>query len=179
LKFGVTHFYFDYAERQGAETALRCLLKQLVYQLESVPPELERAYDLWDGQDMRPSFVSLFITLSQKFSKVFIILDGFDEVLEDQRRLLVGDLKALLRGAPNVYAYVTTRPHLLQEFTRELPTKMLEIKADDDDVVKYLKQQLEHEDLDDDLKRNITESISCQAKGQSHLLYSPLTSDFC
>src|SRR5271169_5629853 len=68
VKTGVAHFYFDQNDRihQKAVHVIRCLLKQLVFQLDSVPNALESTYDLFLQNDGQEPEKELFNVLLEK-----------------------------------------------------------------------------------------------------------------
>ncbi|KAJ6467478.1 hypothetical protein DFH09DRAFT_832865, partial [Mycena vulgaris] len=67
-------------------------------------------------------------------AKVYIVIDAVDEYPEDSRRILLGSL-AVMGSAVNMM--LTSRPHITPDTS--LPNlKALELRANDDDVRKYL-----------------------------------------
>lgn len=164
----------DVSQAQSVEAVLGCLLKQLAYQLEYVPAELNAAYDDSVKRGGRSSFEGLFIRCLAKFAKVFMFVDAFDECLESQQKSLLDFLKKSLEVAPNLFVCVTSRLHLLNDLQQMTPSQTrIEIRASDEDILKYLKDQLNSEEnLDghDDLKAKLQELIRNNAKGQYCLL---------
>jgi ankyrin repeat domain-containing protein 50 len=175
VKIGVVHFYFEYnrRENQRADEVIKSLLKQLIYQLDTIPENVEQAYQQFETRGLIAtpnfdSFVDFFIACSKKFfTKVFIFLDAYDESLDEDKRTLVTALDKMLKSGPKIYVYMTTRPHLVGELSKELgEVEKLEIKAVDSDISKYLNQKLEPEkDLDPEIESNIKSSIMTNAKG--------------
>jgi hypothetical protein len=177
-KTAVLFFYFDYTDPSArtAEAAISALLKQLVYQLGSLPKQLESIYDksLMEGPTSKPqidTFAELFIAFSAQFSKVFILIDAYDECLKEDRPLLNSWLQRFSES--RIRLFMTTRPHprgldLLAEKLQAVVS--LEIKAKDDDVKRYVVEVLEKdpraEDLHHDLKKKIVEHISIGTEGQ-------------
>jgi len=175
MKIGVVHYYFEYNRResQRADEVVKSLLKQLIYQLDTIPENVEQAYQQFETRGLIAtpnfdSFVEFFIACSRKFfTKVFIFLDAYDESLDEERRALVNALDKMLKSGPKIYVYITTRSHLVSELSKELGVvKKLEIKAVDSDISKYLSKKLEPEkDLDPEIESNIKSSILTNAKG--------------
>jgi len=150
-------------------------LKQLLYQLDTVPENVEQAYQQFEtrGSMATPdidSFADLFIACSKKFfSKVLIFVDAFDESLDEpeEKRKLITMFHKILKAGPKFYTYITTRPHLVGELSKDLEeVKTLEIKAVDSDISKFLDKKLEVKaDLDSDIQTNIKTSILSKAQG--------------
>lgn len=176
-------FYFDYSNlsSQTAVDVIRALLKQLVYQLDTIPGDVLRAYKestKMGGQPKTKAFIELFLTCSRLFSKVYIFLDAYDECLERERSLLALFLQQL-NAAQTIFTYVTSREHL-RGYLKEIFSKAvdLEIRAAPQDVKEYLAQKLaENRSLRNksDLKKKIVEKISSSAEGMYHSFLAGLT----
>lgn len=166
-------FYFDYnnPSSQTAEDVIRALLKQLVYQLDTIPGDVLRAYKestKMGGQPKTKAFIELFLTCTRLFSKVYIFLDAYDECLERERSLLAPFLQQL-DAAETIFTYVTSREHL-RGYLKEILSKAvdLEIRATPQDVKEYLAQKLaENRSLRNksNLKKKIVEKITSSAEG--------------
>jgi hypothetical protein len=149
---------------------IRALLKQLVYQLDGIPPEVARAYNeatQMGAQPKRKSFIELFMACSRRFSKVYIILDAYDECLDKEREFLNPLLEGF-DGAQTIFTYVTSREHLRGPLGDIFPDALLlEIRATSQDVTEYITQKLAgHRSVKNDaFKKKIVEKISSSADG--------------
>jgi len=170
FKPAVIHFYFDYNDEksQTAEGVVRSFIKQLVYQLEFMPPNLEAAYDRWIAKGIHPTrdlFIDLFITCAKEFSDVYVFLDAYDECVKSERKSLIQFLQQLSQMG-NVCTFITTRTHTLDDLTSLLENnKTLKIKATPEDVETYISEKLESEKLKKEIKTKIVNSIRHAAAG--------------
>jgi hypothetical protein len=176
-KTAVLLFYFDYTDPSArtVEAAIRALLKQVIYQLDSLPQSLELIYDQCLNRGLsKPeidTFAEMLVDFSEQFSKVFVLIDAYDECLEEDRALLNSWLQRF--SEYKMLLFLTTRPHphSLDSLVEKLQAvESLEIKAKDDDVKRYVIDVLERnpraEDLHHDLKKKIVEHISIGTAGQ-------------
>lgn len=174
---GVIFFYFDYndSNNQTAEDVVAMLLKQILYQLDQLPLTLDETYDrcMEHGErDRRNSdaFTELLIECSKKFDSVFRIIDAFDECREGQRPSMVSCLQQLYESGMRLF--LTSRSHLLEELKRSFEAIDCKIIAQDDDIKKYLEQNLRHKSgLHSELKAEIIKKIADGVSGK----YRPLT----
>jgi hypothetical protein len=177
-KVGVLHLYFDYkhSKSQKAEDVLRCLLKQLVYQMDSLPPQLESAYDKCVNKGgPKPNtknFADVLEECLKHFYTVFILLDAFDECLEAERSALVDYLRRF--SECGLKLFLTTRTHLegkLKDRLKGVEPQVMKIAARVEDVAKFLTEELKknEKELDDELSEEIVKRISIGVDGQYEL----------
>lgn len=142
----------------------------MLFQLESVPLKVGKAYKRWLDKHMRVRmdvFLDLLMTCSKQFHKVFIFLDAYDESLLDERNSLLWIFRRFSEHGSNLHTCITTRSHLADNLTGVLgAAKLLEISAREDDVYAYLIAELETAHLDDDTKRKIVYAICDAARGK-------------
>ena len=178
-RVGVVFYYFDYnIKDQTAEYVVKCLLKQLVYQLGPLPPKLESAYDNWIKDSAKPPhdlFSDLLVACSKQFSTVFIVLDAFDECLEDERLEVVKHLEQFSKSG--FRQFLTTRPHVraldkVKKALKATDSDILEIEANKEDVEKYITRKLDEkiEDIEETLRMTIVEKISLGVQGQYNFI---------
>jgi hypothetical protein len=165
-KCGALYFYFSYDDKElNEEKVIRCLLKQLVFRLDSVPRQLDKDYENWTSRDIRPtveSLVNIFSACLESFEKIFIFLDAYDEYPKKRTSTLLKTIKTLFgdKVKQQLYMCITTRPHLEDDLTEKFEgARILKISAPDKDIIAYIRQQLEGTELHDDLKRDIEETI--------------------
>ena len=137
----VACIYCNYKDQatQNISNLISSLLKQLVQDRYSISDNVKSFYSHHRPRDARPTldeFTTALRSEIQLYSKVFIVVDAFDECLEDDetRAKLLGALRAL-SGTVNVM--ITSRE--LASIARRLEgTKRLDIYANDEDVQKYV-----------------------------------------
>jgi hypothetical protein len=179
-KVGVVFYYFDYnIKDQTAGNVVKCLLKQLVYQLGPLPPILESAYDSWVRDGVKPSqnlFSDVLVACSKQFSLVFIVLDAFDECPNSERSELVNHLDLFSQAQLRVF--LTTRPHVreldrVKKSLQASDSDILEIIAQGEDVEKYLARKMDEraEDIDEELRTAIVEKITLGLQGQYNSIF--------
>lgn len=169
-KSGLGFIYFDYTEALTVQEIITSLLEQLVNQHSSMPALLLSQYNIWAKTERkdRPSdetFVELLIQCISEFPRVFIILDAFDEMKEEERLELIERLQLFCNSKVNLF--ITTRsPHagfLGQSFPKSAELK---ITAQDSDIHEYLSARLRTQPLDPKLKALISTTLQNNAQGK-------------
>lgn len=167
------YLIYDHRQEQTALDVLKCLLKQLVRQSESVPPMLESA-ESNDSHLSAADISNIFVSCSKHFSKVFVVVDALDECDQMQREILVPFLQHLIQVGLKVF--YTARPDLQSMFTANRVTH-LEISAKETDLKMYLTERLERSDPKHEFDRNaIIMKIVSEAKGMYLSSQPPLPS---
>ena len=118
------------------------------------------------AQPKRKSFIELFISCSRRFSKVYIILDAYDECLDKEREFL-NPLLERVDDAQTIFTYVTSRAHLRGPLGDIFPDALLlEIRATSQDVTEYIIQKLAgHRWVKNEFRKKIVEKLSSSADG--------------
>ena len=171
---------------------LRSLLKQLVYQMESIPDSIVRAYDRVvekgrSGEPDRAGLVGLLADCFVKFSTVFVVLDAFDECADLERLKIATLLQQLPQ--PQLRLFMTGRQHAVEyqnyceddfmhRWLKRASTQ--EISAVQTDIEKYLTEELRTKATGSTeaaklLRSRIVMEICSQAQGQSCSLLSLVT----
>ena len=144
---GIAFLYCNYNKRdeQKIEDLLSSLLKQLIQEQSSVPKSVEDLYDQFKGKRMRPSFDEISRVLhlvTTAYSRVFIIVDALDECqpADGCRARLLSEIFSL-QAKCDVSIFATSRPlpEIKQKFEK---STLLEIRARDEDVRKYLDDRI-------------------------------------
>jgi hypothetical protein len=142
----VVFIYCNYKEQtdQTASNLIASLLKQIVQDCPAVSDNVRSFYTLHQRQGTRPILSQLITTLRQEiesYSKVFIITDALDECTEAKdRAILLRELRSL--SPLKVNLLVTSRKlQSIEEHFMEIPR--LDIRADDEDVKKFVEGELE------------------------------------
>jgi hypothetical protein len=139
----VVYVYFDYqSNRTQTETNIAAsLLRQLVGQLDDIPPELESLYNnnvSKQTQLKRDLIFPCLAACSRKFSNIYAVFDAMDEsgeLNEKELVALLGDLqklgyKLLVSGRPG-----SSFDKLECGLT---DPRVFEIRADDSDLKQYV-----------------------------------------
>jgi hypothetical protein len=170
---GVAQIYFNYkqvadqqsahSKQQTTDLIVASILKQLL-QHKALPRELEETYDKWKahGQRNRPDgeyFAGLIDKCSKEFMACFILLDAFDECVEQERGTVLTYLQQFLECGIKVY--ITSRPHLRGFLAESFGTSasLIEIKADPADVEKFVTESLKGRRITQALKEDILKVI--------------------
>ncbi|KAJ6457857.1 hypothetical protein DFH09DRAFT_1297203 [Mycena vulgaris] len=168
---GLACIYLNHkeTESQTLPNLLGGLWKQLMLG-KSIPLAVHTLYDYHYERKTRPHLdefrKALNFTITQ-YPKVYFILDALDEYPEDLRHPF---LQYLVTLGPKVNIVMTSRPHIdLDSVVPEF--QILEIRATDDDICRYLSTQIEksprlsrhiraHPDLKEDIQSKIV--ANCQ-----------------
>jgi hypothetical protein len=178
-KTAVTYFYFDYndQETQNAEYVVSCLLKQLLYQVNSFPSKIVAHYEQCAKRgNEKPdldTLTDLFQECTKQFSTVFVLFDAFDEFLDGKNHQMAL-LDSLCKfSASGLKIFMTSRPHLrlLEDVKKSLKTAesdVIRLKADRQDIQLYLLENLKEKakDIDQDLQKEIVDVIASGVDGR-------------
>jgi len=144
-KVAITCIYCNYKEQttQTVSNLIASLLKQMVQDSSTLSEGVKEFYDHHQKRDTHPTLENFTEMLEEEigmYSKVFIVVDALDECPES--RGTRADLSKVLRSLPrNVNLMVTSRD--LSSIARSFhETKRLDIRADDQDVRKYLESRI-------------------------------------
>ena len=140
-KQGVLGVYCSYRNPDTTSILVGSILSQLLSSIEQPPHVNPR--DILDRERLYQIFNSILNT----YSRLYLVIDALDEcadgpaLLEHLRELL--DLAETNKSAPDVHIFITGRHNVEHEVQRNItPSVRLEISCDDEDVRKYLKQEL-------------------------------------
>ncbi|KAH7014764.1 hypothetical protein EDB80DRAFT_566297 [Ilyonectria destructans] len=168
--FGIAYIYCNFRRKhkQMAEDLLANLLRQLAQDRPSLPESVQSLYK--DCKKQRPSFEEISTTLqsvSQMYSKVFIIIDALDEceTLEGCRSTF---LEAIFHLQAKCKASIFATSRFIPEITEEFNgCVQLEIHAKAEDVGIYVDGRISHlpsfvrsrQDLQQEIKTEIIKTV--------------------
>ncbi|KAJ7649138.1 hypothetical protein DFH06DRAFT_558397 [Mycena polygramma] len=141
---GVAVIYLDHKEsdRQSPSLLLGGIWRQLVFR-KSLSATMHQLYKTHQEKRCpKPSLDdihSILCSTVAEHSRVFIVVDALDEYPEEQRTELLLRLSAL---GPNVNLMLTSRPHIKIEHVGSADLRVVEIRANEDDVRRYLDAQI-------------------------------------
>lgn len=167
---GIAYIYFNFRRRdeQKAVDLLASLLKQLSQQRASLPDNVKALHD--QHERTRPSFEEISKTLQSVaaiYSRVFIVVDALDECQAFdgcRTRFLTELFKVQTSSGANLLITSRFIPEIVERFNGELS---LEIRANEDDIRRYLNSHMSHlpafvqrtSDLEEEIKSRIVKAV--------------------
>jgi hypothetical protein len=172
---GLAFIYFNYKEQQTLSDVLGSLLKQLIRRAKRMSNEIRTLHERCDNGKRRPTSRELSTLLQSEsgyLSSFFVVVDALDECpyVDDTASKFLLELQKV-----GISLLVTSRSHLESVVQQLLPGAIrLEIRAHDEDIKKYLDEQIkkknslrilvgDNTELGETIKNNVTE----KAKGMS------------
>ncbi|KAK6336223.1 hypothetical protein TWF696_001786 [Orbilia brochopaga] len=169
-----TTYFFCSKSNQGQnfQAILAGLMKQILVQLREVPPCVIECFQRSSGNDRGTLTIAdgperLFKELSRSFYKLYLVIDGLDELSEpgETIKLLLQHTKAL----PNVRIVLLSRDiPTINTRLSSYPVIKLDGKNTSQDIDRYLKEQLEELKLDDEdveIPPEVRDMLSKKADG--------------
>lgn len=166
---GIAYVYRDFRrqQEQEPENLLASLLKQLIQGHASTPECVAKLYKSCEKTRLRPAIDEILESLRQvvaEYSRVFILIDAVDEcqVFNRNRDTFLSEILQLrAQTGANILATSRPIPDIVGIFEGN-PT--LEIRAHDEDVLKYLDGQMSG------LPSFVTQSIELQKEIKAAVL---------
>jgi hypothetical protein len=166
----VGYIYFDYNDQKSfqPDNIVRSLLKQLLFNLPTIPDGVETLHDECTKQgkaiDIAAIKRQLLLTIPT-FDHVFLLFDALDEVSPEyskQVMSLIGDFRNA--GARVFCTSRIDTPRVRAELGNPAVT---EIRANHDDIVDYITGRLDREyDYDEESKQAILDCLVEKADGK-------------
>jgi Cdc6-like AAA superfamily ATPase len=142
IDIGIAYIYCDYRrQEQKPIDLLKSLLKQLVQKQPSMPESIKSLYERHKDVRTTPSLdeiLKVLYSVVANYSRVFIIIDALDEC-QNRRRLLSEIFSLQVETEVNFFATSRFIPEIMAEFQGSM---MLEIRATDEDVRRYLDSRM-------------------------------------
>ncbi|KAJ7844324.1 ankyrin repeat-containing domain protein [Mycena leptocephala] len=169
---GVGCVYLNHkeTETQSPENLLAGFWRQLAGKI--LPPSVHKLYNRHYQRRTRPSIDDIQEVLSStilEYSKVYLIVDALDEYPDDQRGSLLTSLSGL---GSKVSIMLTSRPHVKDHEFLFPDMCMLEIRAREDDLRRYLDVEMTKSirlarniDKKPELRDEIMEAVVSQSNG--------------
>jgi hypothetical protein len=156
---------FQRQDEQKTEDILASLLKQFVQGQPSMPESVKLLYDEHNKKKSSPSISDLSKALQSvlsDYSRVFIVIDALDEC-QDPMPLLSEISK--LQADTGVNLFTTSRP--IEKIKKEFKDSVvLEIRATDGDVGKYLDGHMSKLPVLDEGNEDLSEEIKTEIKSK-------------
>jgi len=161
---GIAYLYCNYQRQQEQKPIdlLSSLLKQLVQAQPSVPENVKSLYQSYKDKPTRPSFDEISNVLHSivaGYSRAFIVVDALDECqISDgsRRRFLLEILNLQATSRTNLFATSRYIPEIEKWFEEAI---ILEIRANDEDVRRYLDNHISELPLFVSRSLNLQEEI--------------------
>jgi len=175
--FIVCQYYCDYADSVSLDpySLVASLLKQALQyvSLEKFTEDFKFNFDDDKALPNLETMVSDLVEILQDFRSVFVILDGIDELAQDNQPVVLSMIDNLIKHHPNLKVFVTSR---IEEYRiRKAMTAYRSIRLSQsyvkDDIVRYVQDQLDKADIsspisrEPKLKEEVLEALVAGAKG--------------
>lgn len=175
---GIAYLYCDYKDKdmQTSINLLSSLTRQLATQLLILPSEIEEFYkSRQDSSSPSPTtrdHLKLLLSLAQKFTRTFLVVDALDEGPSDDGFQDWKDLLLTVQEAESSIKLLVTSRH--QEDIKHIfrTSPQLTIEASSEDVREYITSRItNHQSLarftaeDPDLREEIVSAVSDKVKG--------------
>ncbi|KIM87085.1 hypothetical protein PILCRDRAFT_64497, partial [Piloderma croceum F 1598] len=139
----IAFVYCNHKEQatQNLRELIAGLLKQFIQRHPVISASVNSLYDKHHRMSTRPNLDELKEVLRMevdRYSKVFIIIDALDELVERGRGRLIKEVQSLA----NVRLLITSRPLAVIEQIL-LGEKSIDIRAHEEDVRKYVKHRID------------------------------------
>jgi hypothetical protein len=164
----VVYLYFDYQNHinQTVERVMSCLLYQIACSLPKLPSSLKESHQKSISGGSNPNLlelIELFKVCAKEYPSVLVVLDAFDECDLRQQGRMVSIIHQLC--SVGIRVFITTRPHILPDLEQFKDAKLMEIKANEDDIENYLTRELQNRPrLSDSFKREVIKKIKSKAR---------------
>ena len=169
----LAYIYLSYkdAEKQIISNLLTTIACQLAFSEPALPPEFAASYEGHGSGATRPSYAEctqLLRSTVTRWTKVFLVIDAFDEYPEECRGQLVTELQHL---KPRVNSLVTSRnlPVIERQLSRAV---RLDVQARNEDILQYLRERIAtserlrfHTHKDPTLSNLISTTIATRSEG--------------
>ena len=165
----ITCVYCNY-DKQSQQTVLNLvssLLRQLVQDHYAAYDYVKSLYKCYQDQETRPTYQMVLGALKLimgRFLKVFVVVDALDECSSETR----AEFLIALRDLPDTVRLLVTSRDLPQDFQG---ARLLDIRANDRDVRRYIEGRLPRTDLkihvnrEPTLQEDIVKAISDNIDG--------------
>ncbi|KAK6349927.1 hypothetical protein TWF696_006186 [Orbilia brochopaga] len=178
LTVGIAYVYcnFKRSYEQKFDDLLKSLLKQLAEQCQhSLPSSVKELHNKHRPRRTQPSYeeiVQAIRSVIKTYSRVFVIIDAVDEYPVSNGRLkFLSELFHLHdKYGANIFATSRFIPEITETFKRSTTLEssaILEIRAHDEDIRKYLDEQISQtgDDLFEKYREHIKNEITNAARG--------------
>ena len=167
----VIYMYFDYQARQNqsAVAVVGNLIKELLYQCDDIPAELELLYLQSVKNNAKPNitaFTQILVSYAQQ-SPIYAVFDALDECSEDQQEDLFTLFSILERS--NFKLLISCRPHLQNLGDHLSSLQNISIHAEESDLENYILHRLRKERTSSDILKN----RCLELIGNVHGMYVP------
>jgi hypothetical protein len=145
----IVYYFFDYSTKASlaVPTFFRSILHQILT-VETLPAVQVRLESLFSGEIEQwgadpVEVASLFLDLCSAYKRVFLLLDGLDEVDPNDGRVIRNFLKKL-QGIASIKAFITTHPEAdMSTVFMKCRTFKIEAQDVEPDIATFVESQIE------------------------------------
>lgn len=166
----IAYIYFDYNDPKSfePETIVRSLLKQLLFNLATVPDGVEEHYNACTSKGKAADTMTLkqqlLLTIA-KIDRVFLLFDALDEISSEYSKEVMSLIADISKAGPKIFC--TSRINTARVRDELGNPVVTEIRANVDDIVHYINGRLDKEyDYDDESKQKIADCLVQKADGK-------------
>jgi ankyrin repeat domain-containing protein 50 len=150
--YGLTCAYFSYKnlDRQHPSKIMAALLKQLAQQVTHIPQQLliwQSDHERNDTSPLYDEIIQKFMVIAREFDRVYIILDGLDEVEAEKREDILDFVWTAKSELPCAKSFIASRaePDIALAFKSSTGTIQIPIRAANvhDDIAQYINIRLD------------------------------------
>jgi hypothetical protein len=166
----MAYIYFDYNDPNSyqPQNIIRSLLKQLLFSLPTLPDGVEEYYEVCSKKGKSADITTLkhqLLSVIAKFDRVFLLFDALDEISSEHSK----EVMSLIRDFRNTEkkVFCTSRINTARVRSELGNPTVIEIRANEDDIVRYITDRLDREyDYDDESKQKIMDCLVIKADGK-------------
>lgn len=172
--FTLAFLYFDYQdqERQTLSNMLSSMLRQIVAMMLEIPKSVADAYEKFPSSGshlLTHDLEKMILETVEIIPRAYIVIDALDECDESRCRRPFFRFISRLAQAQAVRLFVTSRQCYYDINTFFSTYPQIKIQAHDNDLRRYMYQELDHAAMDDiidkDFASMIVETVLTRAQG--------------
>lgn len=144
---GISYVYCNYNERHGADKLVACLIKQLLVQLPGLPHQVQESYKAHIKRKtflQRDEFLQVLKSVTQSFSRVFVVIDAIDEYQDENSRITFLQFIEEIKKFVNLLVTSRHIPSIEEVFKGD---PKVNISATDEDITMYVQSEICREDF--------------------------------
>ena len=172
----VFSLYCDYqAPNKSPANLIGALLKQAVAGPAEITSEIKYHFKesrKLGGLGLRlTDMVNLFVKAIRSFERVFLCIDGVDELLAKDRPDFIRALRHIIDGAPNIRLLLTSWTHVRVELNKHLADRayIIQVEADQRDIMRYVQLKIDDDPhpglMSEDLRKDIMKRMLEETSG--------------
>ncbi|CEJ87794.1 hypothetical protein VHEMI04517 [[Torrubiella] hemipterigena] len=166
----LAYYYFDHQdhELQSPLMVMSCILRQLLEQLQELPPSVKMLYDARSDTDSRQiqKFRTLLEEIAESCGAIYIVLDALDECSHTTYMLELIDRLNQIAGC---HLLIMSRPYIYNRLPKSHSYLELTIEAQEEDIQQYIQQHCDSVDIyqvaDQEFVNQLIDKLAHSASG--------------